>query len=87
MLRPPQPLPSPPPPPATRRTSWQLPLPLAAAGAADGAPTLPLAPAGPAPADSALHAVWPSLTPAMQAQVRGVLCRILEEVVRDARHG
>jgi hypothetical protein len=88
MLRPLHPLPSPPaPPPAPRRTSWQLPLPLAASAAADGALAPPLAPAGPAVADRALHEVWPSLSPAMQAQVRGVLCRILQEVVRDARHG
>ena len=86
MLQPPQPLRSPPPPLAPRRTSWQLPLPLAASAAADGALAPPLAPAAPALADSAPHEVWRSLSPAMQAQVRGVLCRILREVVRDARH-
>jgi hypothetical protein len=86
MLRPPQPLPPPPPPPAPRPTSWQLPLPLAASGAAEGALAPPPVPAAPALADRALHEVWQSLPPAMQAQVRGVLCRILQEVVRDARH-
>jgi hypothetical protein len=84
MLRPPQPLLSPPPPPAPRRTSWQLPLPLAAPGAADGALAPPPAPPL---ADSAVHEVWHSLSPAQRAEVRGVLCRILQEVVRDARRG
>jgi hypothetical protein len=85
MLRPPQPLPSPLPPSAARRTSWQLPLPLAASAAAAGALAPPLVPAAPALADSELHEVWQSFPPALQAQVRGVLCRVLQEVVRDAR--
>jgi hypothetical protein len=46
-----------------------------------------LAPTSPALADRPLHDVWASLSPALQAQVRGTLCRILREVVRDARHG
>jgi hypothetical protein len=86
MLRPPQPLPSPSPPPAPRRTSWQLPLPFAASGAADGALAPPPGAAAPALADSPLAEVWQSLSPAVQAQVRGVLCRVLQEVVRDVRH-
>jgi hypothetical protein len=41
----------------------------------------------PAAADRPPHEVWQSLPAALRVQVRGVLCRVLQEVVRDARHG
>ena len=79
--------PSPPPRPVARPTSRQLPLPLLTSGLAGGAPPARSAPAAPALGERSLAQIWASLPPPAQAQVRGTLCRILQEVVRDARHG
>jgi hypothetical protein len=73
MPRPPQP--SAPP----RPTSRQLPLPLdLPEGGLLARPAAPLV-------DIATHQVWPNLSPAMRARVRGALRRVLQEVVGDAR--